>query len=170
MHPERVERISNIKATAWTTILFFSLAGYLVFANYLLDAFFARGYTSGVSALEDRDLLHYIDRVMIVSLVVCLYISLIIYGAVGLLRLRLNGLILYHATTIVLVVMMILFAVYAVLQVNENPGAPHHEADSGFYFQMFKSISYEAVVLILAWVLVKVNLMLMRKEYRDEFS
>ena len=170
MHPERVERISNIKATAWTTIFFFSLAGYLVFANYLLDAFFARGYSEGVSVNEDRDLLHYIDRVMIVSLVACLYISLIVYGAVGLLKLKLNGLILYHATTILLIVMMIIFAVYAALHLNENIGAPEKDTESGFYFQIFKSISYEAVLLIMAWVLVKVNLMLMRKEYRDEFS
>lgn len=170
MHPARVERISNIKATAWTTVILFSLAAYLVFSDYLLEALLARGLAEQQADAESEGMFRYIDRVMIISLVVVLYAALIVYSAVGLLRLRMNGLILFHATTGLLIVLMVIYVVYKMFSLRQEASTPVDYVKTAYYFQLFREISYETVLLIFAWVLVKVNRMLARKEYRDEFS
>lgn len=170
MHPERVETISNIKATAWTTLILFSLGGYLVFSNYVLEALVVRGLGEETNGPEVISVFHYVDRIMIISIVVVLYAALVVYSAVGLLRLRMNGLILFHATTILLIIMMIIFVGYSLISFRPKTQSEVEVMMPGYYFQLFRAISYETTLLVFAWVLVKVNRMLMRKEYRQEFS
>ena len=165
MHPDRVDRISNIKATAWTTVILFGLEAYLVFSNYLLEALLVRE-----KAVESGGMFQYVDRVMIISVMVVLYAALVVYSGVGLLRLRMNGLILFHTTTVLLAVLMVIFVLYSMISLGTRPGAHDEYVKKGYYFHLFRQISYETILLVFAWVLIKVNLMLARKEYRDEFS
>ena len=168
MHPERVERISNIKATAWTTVILFSLAGYLIFSNYLLGALLLRD--GNTAASYEAGMFQYLDRVLLISMVVVLYMVLVVYGAMGLLKLRLNGLIVFHATTILLIVLIIAFVIYNTVSLASLTTSDNKTVRNTNHFQLFQVISYQTVLLVFAWVLVKVNLMLMRKEYRNEFS
>ena len=173
MEPDRVERISNIKATAWVTVIFFSLGGYLIFSTYVMDSLIAsdmaRGFKYELPDMEDDTSNEYFRRVAIVSFLVCLYTALIVYGGVGLLRLKVNGLIVFHVTTIVLILVIVGTVIYMSLNIKTGP-APDEFTRTAYYYVIFKSISIEGLLLIMAWVLVKVNLMLMRREYRGEFS
>jgi hypothetical protein len=171
MDQDQIERISNIKATAWTTLILFSLVGYFVFTNYLLETMFFRdGPAESHGEESSSDVIGYIDRVMIISILVCLYVVLVVYGSIGMLKLRLNGLIVYHATTILLIVFMVGLVIYASVNFRSPQVGMESAWKSAYYFRLFQSVSYETILLVLAWMLLKVNLMLLRKEYRDEFS
>jgi hypothetical protein len=170
MSDDRLERVSNIKATAWTTLLVFSFLGYVLLTEILKGMLTATFIVPSIDDVGDESL-RALKPALILAWASLAYIGLVVYGAIGLLKQRLNGLIIFQATTLILVLALVGYAWYVFTMIEIPVGDDENDiVASHFYFGMFQAISYLIIILIIAWTLTKVNLMLFRKEYRNEFE
>lgn len=172
---ERIHRLANIRATAWTCIILFSLTGYYIFSNYLIPSMMIREVTplTGDESYV-REFSLDLNRTIVYSASVLISLIFAIYGSIGLLRMTENGLIIFHVSTILLTIALVVLAIYFA---NEFRMPTLDESPFGEEVSMFAKLSRvmsftstETILLVVAWLMSRANLMLFRKGYRKEFT
>ncbi len=164
---EKINRPATIKAIAWTSMVFFSIAGYYVFANHFVPPFMALtdlklvDADMGIGARTD------LIRGMVTSGAIIVFFLFAIYGSNGLAHRSLNGLAIYHATTLTIVAATIGFSVYYCIE--EEPWNIPGNASYAGLLQLMKIISIAVAGMVFIWLLTRANLLLWRLEYRKEF-
>ncbi len=164
---EKINRAATIKAIAWTSMVFFSIAGYYVFANHFVPPFMALTDTKLVDADMGIGARRDLIRGMITSGAIIVFFLFAIYGANGLARRSVNGLAIYHATTLSMIVTLIGFSTYYCIEM-EPWNIPGNATYSGL-LQLMKTVSVAVAEVVFIWLLTRANLLLWRLEYRKEF-
>ena len=164
---EKINRAATIKAIAWTSMVFFSIAGYIVFSNYFVPPLMALtdlklvDADMGIGARTD------LVRGMVTSGAILIFFLFAIYGANGLAQRSVNGLAIYHATTLSMIVVLVGFSVY--YSIEEEPWNIPGNASYAGLLQLMKTVSIAVAELVFIWLLARANLLLWRLEYRKEF-
>jgi len=164
---EKINRPATIKAIAWTSMVFFSIAGYYVFANYFVPPFMALtdlklvDADMGIGARTD------LIRGIVTSGAIIVFFLFAIYGANGLAHRSINGLAIYHATTLTMIAAIIGFSIYYCTE-QEPWNIPGNVSYAGL-LQLMETVSIAVAEVVFIWLLMRANVLLWRLEFRKEF-
>lgn len=96
-------------------------------------------------------------------------------SAIGLLKFKRWGLILFHSSTLIILLGILFGVVYYTLTIEPFNGLNSTEAFDMAINQHFRNtqkfytISYGVFFLLIAWIITRINILFSKKNYRVEF-
>ncbi len=177
---EKINRLSNIKAIGWTTLiifgtvtlwLLFQIAGTILFDNSI------DSLTAGQEEFQEatRDMRNATIQLRVILSATAGLTLLTSISALGLLRLKNWGLILYHTSTMIVLLALLGGLGYYIYIVQSEMNERYNQAlDTGISpnfiaAQNYSTISYGTFLLLFSWMLTRANLFLSKKDNRNEF-
>ena len=177
---EKVDRLTNIKAIGWTTLIIFGITtlwiafqiiGTVVFDNSI-------GMIAGQEEFKEAatEMKNTINQMRAILFIIGGLTLLTTIGSLGLLKLRNWGLILYQSLTIVIIISLLSGLVYYVYSLKTQMGQQSiHALDFGMTedfkaAQKYKIIEYGTFLLLFSWMLTRANIFLSKSDNRREFQ
>ncbi|PTB97351.1 hypothetical protein C9994_03185 [Marivirga lumbricoides] len=180
MTEKQIKKLISIKTIGWTTTIVFSLltlgiliqiAGTLVLANSFDNSSIQQEEFNEIT----MQMIHTKNRIMAIYFIACAITLLIIVGSIGLINLKTWGLIIYQSFTIVLTVFLLMGLTYYTYHLLYQIEPNHQEfdmngSDSFRTIQKYITLSYGIFILLVSWMLTRVNIFLGKKETRVMFE
>lgn len=175
---EKLNVVSNIKSIGWATLAIFSILEYLIIIRFIIT-FLIKNNPLFPEFQEDKEFTEALGEVdssitsyIIILVIILGFMTLINLGAVGLIKLKNWGLIIFHATSIILICSTIAGLAFA-YQSNDDLPLNKMEVPMNEYFRTVQYVSfigYGTLMLAIAWILTRANILLMRRDYRIMFK
>lgn len=171
---EKINRLSNIKAFGWTALVIFgyftvSLTISLVGANLFME--------NPIFDISDQSVKEVIDDIQEIGDIIQLgFLFLLVFslisaiGAVGIIKLKKWGKLIFHISTITITLFLIIGIFYYTITFKFFEPSPLFEGSFFENLQEYTLKSQGVLILLIAWILTRANILLFRKSYRKEFT
>lgn len=177
---DKLKVVSNIKSIGWATLIVFSILEYLIIIRFIIT-FLIKNNPLFPEFQEDKEFAEALSEIdssvtsyFIILIIVLAFLSLINIGAVGLLKLKNWGLIIFHSTSIILICSIIVGLAYATYSYKSDDNLPLNNIDVPVneYLETVQYVSfigYGTLLLAITWILTRANILLIRRDYRIMF-
>lgn len=179
---KKINRIINIKTIGWTSFIFFGLgmlyclfqliALFLIFDDPTFDHLMR---ISETAANPDQEMASAFYWIKWAAFGTFIWLMLLNIGSIGLIRRKHWGRILYHLGSMPLILGLLALILIMIINFQFDPAlddAPIFQqaiSKKIIQTQRFYLITYGTFILIITWLLSRVNLLLMKRSYREEF-
>jgi hypothetical protein len=178
---DKLKVVSNIKSVGWATLIVFSILEYLILIRFIITFLiknnplfpeFHEDNKEFAEALSEID--SSVTSYFIILIIILAFLSLTNIGAVGLIKLKNWGLIIFHSTSIILICSIIVGLAYATYSYKSNDNLPLNNINVPVdeYLETVQYVSfigYGTLLLVITWILTRANILLIRRDYRIMF-
>jgi len=170
-----MDKISNIRVVGWTALtifgilalwLAFQLIGILIFGNFINEALMDVNEA-------DQTLNELNAKVTFVWTTISIGFGLTLLttiSSIGLIKLKNWGLILFHSSSILIIIGLLSGLVYLIIEFRSHSWIDMKIGGSISSFSRFSLIRDGIFILLFAWLLTRANILLGNKIYRTEFK
>lgn len=172
---DRLNRLSNIKAIGWSTMVISGLV--TLYVSYQLFLVFLFKYSAQqISDAVDQPFNETMDSIteasnpLIIIYIITSFLTLLTtISSVGLIKLKYWGIILFHSFTISFIIgLLVLFAFY-ISNSRARMSLPGFDSETMLFYR-YSVVGDGILILLAAWLLTRVNIILWNKKYRLEFN
>lgn len=169
---ERINKLSTLKSIGWTAILIFGFITlwilYSIIGTFLFAFIDLGDEQDGMSIV--------INQFRAILIMSGLVTTLTTLGAIGILKYKTWGLILFQSTTIIYIILILAGLVYFIISLKtvtepsfnnslDDPMRRHFDIA-----QRYQTIGLGVFALLIAWILTRINVLLSKGIYRQEFD
>jgi len=174
---EIVKRLLRIKTIGWTSVIIFGIAALWILFEIVALVVFVNSVDSVVGRFYEaaKTVQSAVGEVRFALFLAAALMVLATIGAVGLIRLRKWGLVLYQSSTLVMTVFLLAILIYYLFVVREEiddrmiTPLPTEPAENLRAVMRWMSFACALFLLLASWLLVRTNIFLGRRSSRMEF-